>query len=256
MAASNVPPYPQLNIEKEPVTEWIAGFRVLMRAAQIIDTTHQRALLCHYLGPTARKEMEKTPDTGTDHDVEALIDAVITRFQPTPNTTLQRHLFHAATHRAEETIAHYHDRLHHLARECFFPETDADICSHIISSTRNDPLRRRALRQQISLPELLQLAETLENADPCPDAIAQGPPPADFNRCSATQGISNLPTTRGDIHTCSQQPNTCRYPTVATSSVPLHPAAESITFPTGPATTVVKPTSITPNTAQLTEPHA
>jgi hypothetical protein len=208
MANPTVPPYPQLQIQSDNpsyVTEWIQGFRILMRAGEIINPTRQRALLLHYLGPAGRREIDTVPDTGTIDEIEPLIAALNTRLVPVPNLTYERHMFRDATHQAGESTDRYQARLHHLAASCEFPQRDAEICSHIITTTRSDNLRRRALREHITLTDLLTLARSMEKADMRAATIAQGPSSADSTR-HHSEGIHPLTSRRKQPQNITYQP--------------------------------------------------
>jgi hypothetical protein len=194
--ADSLPPYPTLRIldqDLSTVSDWIDGFRILMRACSIANPVRQRAMLLHYLGPEARRELATISDTGADDDIEALIHAITTRFVPKANKTFERHCFRTARQLTSETVDRYQARLLYLARNCAFPEPDAEICSHIITTCSSEALRLRALRDDLALPELLMLARSMENADAQSAAISHAPTSADLHRYSL-QDVSPIIT--------------------------------------------------------------
>jgi hypothetical protein len=245
MANLTVPIYPPLKIHSNDlshVTEWIQGFRSLMRATTITDLTRQRALLLHYIGPDARQELQTITHTGTSDELEPLIDAISkhfvsqrhhgqlrppSSFEPplvildspprhsttapiTTNITLNRHAFCEATQHDNESIDSYHRRLHHLAVQCNFLQQDDEICAQIITTTTSDQLRLRALLKPTTLPELLRLArviETVEKHSTFPDSIR---PPGTTPQSDATS-TSMYKTQRQRISAPYHTPTTGRH---------------------------------------------
>jgi hypothetical protein len=196
MAQHSVPPYPQFPIHSSDavvVSEWIDGFHLLMRASLIANKAHQRSLLLHYAGPEARRIINTLPDIGEDDNIQKLIDAISLRFIPSVNTTVERYTFRSTRQLPSENMATFHARLHHLARNCDFASVDQEISCQIVTTCRSPQLRIKALRENLTLPRILELARSMEAAELQAAVINPDQPPAASNQFAA-ESIDQLMT--------------------------------------------------------------
>ena len=71
-------------------------------------------------------------------------------------------MFRNATQNPGELLDSYCTRLRRLAQTCEFANEDEEIKSHIVVSCSSSRLRRRALREDINLKDLLAYGRGLE----------------------------------------------------------------------------------------------
>ena len=89
--------------------------------------------------------------------------AFSSHFEPRINTDFEIYQFRQTRQREGESVDQYATRLRTVAARCSFPNSDAEIKSHIIYSCLDPGLRRRALRDtNLDLQQLLSLARTHE----------------------------------------------------------------------------------------------
>jgi len=74
-------------------------------------------------------------------------------------------MFRNATQNSGESLDSYCTRLRRLAQTCEFGHVDEEIKSHIVVSCLSSRLRRRALREDINLKELLDYGRGLEMSE-------------------------------------------------------------------------------------------
>lgn len=78
----------------------------------------------------------------------------------------ETHVFRQARQRDDETLNHFHTRLHHLAKGCDFTDAKKEIKTQLVEICKSTRVRRKALREDISLEDLLKYAgRTLETSD-------------------------------------------------------------------------------------------
>ena len=147
---------------------WLQSLEFYFAAAEITTDARKKALLLHYVGPTAQEVFVKTlqPQLVTKNLAESyanIIAAFKSHFQPTVNTEFEIFRFRQARQREDETMDQYAARLRALAAHCSFADIDGELKSHIICSCLDPGLRRRALRDRgLDLQQLLSLARTYE----------------------------------------------------------------------------------------------
>ena len=64
-----------------------------------------------------------------------------------------------------ETVDVFHTKLQQLAATCEFAAKDAEVKSQIVRGCTSTRLRRRALRENLTLTQLLDMARSLELAE-------------------------------------------------------------------------------------------
>ena len=74
-------------------------------------------------------------------------------------------MFRNATQNSGESLDSYCTRLRRLAQTCEFGHVDEEIKSHIVVSCLSSRLRRRALREDMNLKELLDYGRGLEMSE-------------------------------------------------------------------------------------------
>lgn len=103
---------------------------------------------------------ETLPDTGDDYDTA--VAKLTEYFAPNKNAKFEIYKFRQAKQEAGESIDTFHTRLRQLSLTCEFAENDKGLKSQIIQGCNSTRLRRRALREDMSLNDLLKLARSME----------------------------------------------------------------------------------------------
>ena len=136
-----------------------------MTAMDIDNPIRIQALLLHYGGP----DLDEIHDTLTieepdeDHDTYVRSKEALTAyFTPKKNTAFEIYTFRQAVQLDGEKIDTFVTRLRKLSKSCDFTEPDKEIANQVIFSCSSQPLRRRALRDDLALDELVKLARSLE----------------------------------------------------------------------------------------------
>ena len=127
------------------------------------DKERRRYLLLHYAGEEVNEIFETLPNTGNDYDTA--VTKLTEYFWPKKNTEFEVYKFRQAKQEAWETIDTYYTRLRQLSLTCEFAATDKEVKSQIIQGCASTRLRRKALREDMTLEELIKLARSMEIAD-------------------------------------------------------------------------------------------
>ena len=113
------------------------------------DKERRRALILYFAGEEVNEIFETLPNTGNDYDTA--VTKLIEYFLPKKNTEFEVYKFRQAKQEAGETIDTYHTRLQQLSLMCKFAATDKEVKSQIIQGGASTRLRRRALREDLTL---------------------------------------------------------------------------------------------------------
>ena len=170
----NLPEFTSFDVTIEPTSlgitwsKWLKRLENLFTAIEVTDDGRKKALLLHYAGEDVNEIYETLVDaTGTFSSAK---EALTTYFKPKKNLTFQVYNFRnikqddsgkKSVH-AEETIDQYVARLKLVAARCEFHDVDREIRDQIVFNCKSDILRRKALRDDSSLPDLLKLARSME----------------------------------------------------------------------------------------------
>ena len=127
------------------------------------DLTVRRGLLLTYVGESTNDIFDILPDTGTTY--QAAIDALTQHFTPQGNNDMTIFDFRELKQGATETLNEYYRRLKTKAAQCNFHSEEAEIKTQIIHKTRDSRLRKKALRETMTLKEILEYGNTLERTD-------------------------------------------------------------------------------------------
>ena len=123
----------------------------------------KRALLLHFAGEEVNEIFETLPNTGDNYDTA--VARLTEYFSPKKNTKFEVYEFRQAKQEHGEGIDTFHTWLRQLALTCEFGENDREAKSQIIQGCSSTRLRRRALREDMNLDDLLKLARSMESAD-------------------------------------------------------------------------------------------
>ena len=127
------------------------------------DPTVKRALLLTYIGNDANDIFDTLADTGTDYDTA--IQRLTEHFSPTENKDMAIFDFRQVTQQSGESIDEFYRRLKEKSSLCGFHDEDNEIKTQIIHKTADSRLRRKALREQLSLKDVIKYRKTLEQSD-------------------------------------------------------------------------------------------
>lgn len=120
-------------------------------------------MLLHYAGEDVNDIFDTLPETGDDFDTA--IAKLTEYFAPKKCTEYEVYKFRQAKQEHGENIDTFHTRLRKLSEKCEFADKDREIKSQIIQGCNSKRLRRKALRQEMSVDELVKKARSLQLSD-------------------------------------------------------------------------------------------
>ena len=123
------------------------------------ETESKGGLLLTYVGEARNDIFDTLPETGDDY--HTAVAKLTTYFEPTSNTDMASFEFREMKQERGETLNAFYRRLKEKATREFHDE-DREIKTHIIHKTTDSRLRRKALRETMTLNELLTYGNTLE----------------------------------------------------------------------------------------------
>lgn len=165
--AQGLPVFQNFNISESGAdarwTKWCSRLENLLICMDVKDDKRKRALLLHYAGEDVCDIFDTLPNTGDDYATakKALTDY----FAPKKNTEFEIYRFRQAKQEASECMDVFHTRLRKLSENCEFHDRDKEIKSQIIQGCGSTRLRRKALREDLKLEDLIKEARALELSD-------------------------------------------------------------------------------------------
>ncbi|XP_077862706.1 uncharacterized protein LOC144344781, partial [Saccoglossus kowalevskii] len=143
--------------------KWLKKFETFLVAYDIKNNARKRALLLFSAGDEVTDVFETLPDVeGSDNVYKAAVDALNKYFLPKVNKTYEVNVFRHATQKTDESLDQYFTRLKQLARNCGFHDVNEEIKSQIVLSCVSTRLRRKALRDDLTLEALLDSGRSFE----------------------------------------------------------------------------------------------
>jgi hypothetical protein len=130
----------------------------------ITDKKQQRAMLLHFAGPAVDEIFDTLSDTGEAKDYDKAIEALNAYFIPHVNTAFEEYNFRQAKQNQSETLDAFHTRLRQLSQNCSFTDVDKEIKNQIIVGCSSQKLRRKALREDPTLKNLLDAGRAEETS--------------------------------------------------------------------------------------------
>ena len=134
-----------------------------MTALDIQNAKQKRALLLYQVGEATQTIFDTLADTGEDY--ETAMTKLNEYFTPKKNVDYEIFKFRTTTQNAGETIDQYTTRLRKLAANCEFPDMERELKSTIIQNCLSKRLRQIALRDDLSLDNLLAKARSIEASE-------------------------------------------------------------------------------------------
>ena len=166
MATQNLPSFPSFSVHTDTGStgprweKYVKRLEIMFDAFTVTEDKQKRALLLHYAGEEVMDVFDTLPDTGADY--KTAHDKLQAYFSPKRNIEYERFMFRETTQEKGETVDMFQTRLQKLAEHCEFHDKNQEIKSQIIRGCLSARLRRRALREEQTLQQLLDLARSLE----------------------------------------------------------------------------------------------
>lgn len=140
--------------------KWCSRLDNLLLGMDIQDEKRKRALLLYYVGEDVNDIFDTLQDTGDDYGTAK--SKLTEYFAPKKCTEYEIYKFRQASQEQNETVDAYHTRLRQLSENCEFADRDKEIKSQIILGCTSTRLRRKALKEEITLDTLIKEARMLE----------------------------------------------------------------------------------------------
>ena len=187
-----LPTFPKFDIHQDANAgprwkKWLQRFERLLIAMDVKDDARKRALLLHYAGTDVDEVFETLENVGDTY--QAAADQLMKYFTPRRNVAYEVYQFRQAKQGKTETLDAFHTKLRQLAQTCEFSDVDKEICAQIILNCQSQRLRRRALREPMTLESLLSIGRALETSERDADVVEAGRTEA-ANAISASQGAT------------------------------------------------------------------
>ena len=145
--------------------EWSKRFERFVVAMNLKDETRKRALLLYAAGSEVEKIFATLDDTGDDKDFKTAMECLNKYFLPKKNLVYEIHKFRQAKQMPNESVDQFTTRLRHLASTCDFTNLSQEIKIQLIEQCSSSRLRRKALREDMKLEDILAYARTQEATD-------------------------------------------------------------------------------------------
>ena len=144
--------------------KWLHRFNNLMVEMDISSKKRKRALLLHLSGTEVYDIFEPFTDEQkrSEDDFDQAVESLSEYFSPKKNIEFQTHKFRLASQRQDETLDSFHTRLRHLATTYEFTDPDREIKTKIVRNCSSPHVRKRALREQMTLQQLLHFGRAYE----------------------------------------------------------------------------------------------
>ncbi|XP_068738119.1 uncharacterized protein [Montipora capricornis] len=165
--AISLPNFPPFTVHLDGNTgprwkKWLGRFERLTIAMGIANDKLKRAILLPYGGPEVDEIFETLQDVGEYKDYNKAIEKLTAYFSPQVNTTYEVYNFRQAKQKDGETLDSFHTRLRSLAKTCDFANPDKQIKEQIILNCQSNPLRHKALREDLDLAGRMSAGRALE----------------------------------------------------------------------------------------------
>ena len=164
--ASALPDFPPFDINTDPTSvgitwkKWIQRFDDFLVALDVDDGNRKKALLLYYGG----KELHDIYDTisSVKDEYNDIKRKLTNYFEPKINLTFEVYNFRQMKQEQGESIDQFVTRLKQKAQRCNFYDNDREIKDQVVFNCYSDRLRRKALRDDLDLPNLVAAARAIE----------------------------------------------------------------------------------------------
>ena len=173
---SSIPPFDKFSVHSEEHTagtrwkKYISRFELLIQALNLQDKpVRKKALLIHYAGEEVFDIFDTFSDEQKGGADEAgyvtLKKSLADHFEPKRNIDFETVKFRQAKQEPGENVDAFCTRLRQLASTCDFADLQRELKTQILWGCSSPQLKRRALREEMTLTKLLELARSLELSD-------------------------------------------------------------------------------------------
>ena len=167
---TSLPDFPPFDTESEPTSLGIKWKKLILRlenlfvALDIKDQARQKSLLLHYGGANL-SDIYYTLASEDDKEYQQVKEKLEAHFEPKVNVTFETYNFQQLAQEQDESVDKFVTRLREAASRCDFHDKEREIKDQIVQKCFSDRLRRKALREDPSLTDLLSAARAMETAD-------------------------------------------------------------------------------------------
>ena len=173
---SAIPPFEKFSVHSEEHTagtrwkKYLARFEVLIQALDLKNKpARKKALLLHYAGEEVFDIFDTFSEEKKGGEDEAgyvtLKKSLADHFEPKRNLDFETVKFRQAKQEPGENVDAFCTRLRQLASTCDFADLPRELKTQILWGCTSSQLKRRALRDEMTLDKLLELARALELSD-------------------------------------------------------------------------------------------
>ena len=147
--------------------KWIARLEVFFIAHAINDSARKKAILLLYAGETVTDIYDSIPDAEKElaegEDAYEKVKSVLTtKFDKTINLDFEINQFRSCVQKQGQTLDQYYSLLCKLASTCGFDNNDKEIRTQIIQNCSSGRVRRKALREKLTLQQILDFARSID----------------------------------------------------------------------------------------------
>ena len=174
--AYQLPLYPEFIIIDDPSVptkwhDWLEGFEAMISALKVKEKKDKRAMLKHYIGSEGRKLLSKLDNTGGDDDYDTPVKALTGYFAPKMNRVFLMNSLHQIKQKPGETMDSFHMRIKEKITLLDLGDLSVDAITElitlaqIVNNCTNNSVRKKALKDGLSLKDVLDHARALERAE-------------------------------------------------------------------------------------------
>ena len=147
--------------------KWVSRLDTFFIAHGIESSERKKAVLLLYAGEAvndiydAIPQVEKNPEEGEDVYVKA--KAVLSaKFTINVNTDFEINKFRNCKQKPMQTLDQYYSELCKLASTCEFDDRDKEIKAQVIQHCMSGRVRRKALRESMTLKQIIDFARSID----------------------------------------------------------------------------------------------
>ena len=165
-----LPEFDSFDLNTEPASlgllwkRWTSRLENLFLAIKVTDEKRQKSLLLHY-GGADLMILSETLLADTDETYKLAKVKFDAYFEPKINTTFETYNFRCMRQEDDETVDQFHTRLRSAAIRCDFHDVDREIRDQIVMHCSSSNLRKKALRDDLDLSNVLKIARSSERSE-------------------------------------------------------------------------------------------
>ena len=162
--------------------KWLDKFENFLLVCNIEEDKRKKAMFLHYIGDEAyeifesftdeekgistKPENSGTAETTSEASEYATVrDSFTKYFTPRKNLAYEVFKFRQMVQDPDESMSSYYTRLKSVAANCEFVSKEREITSQIIQGCKSSRLRRKALKDDLKLQDLIDEAKSIELAE-------------------------------------------------------------------------------------------